>query len=62
MGSSMSANGQFVLHDSILLLLGDSGVEYMFLNDDIEHTMVIVAVKNLRDQLRMEMQRGLIVG
>jgi hypothetical protein len=24
--------------------------------------MVIVAVKNLRDQLRMEMQRGLIVG
>jgi hypothetical protein len=45
MGSSMSASDQFILHDSFSS--DDSDVEYMLLNDDIEHTMVIAAVKNL---------------
>jgi hypothetical protein len=45
MGSSMSASDQFILHDSFSS--DDSDVECMLLNYDIEHTMVIAAVKNL---------------
>jgi hypothetical protein len=56
----MSASDQFILHSSSFSS-DDSDVEYMLLNDDIEHTMVIVIVRNLQDRLRMEMQRGSIV-
>jgi hypothetical protein len=49
----MSASDQFILHSSSFSL-DDSDVEYMLLNDDIEHTMVTVAARNLQDRLRME--------
>jgi hypothetical protein len=40
----------------------NSDVEDMLLDNDIEHTMVIVAVKNLQDWLQIKMQHGSIVG
>jgi hypothetical protein len=47
MGSSISVSERF--------LIDDSDMEEMLLdNDDIEHTMVIVAVKNLQERLRMK--------
>jgi hypothetical protein len=49
MGSSISASDQFILHDSFSS--DDSDVEYMLFNDDIEHTMVIIVVRNLQDRL-----------
>jgi hypothetical protein len=42
-------------------MLNESNLEDMLLDDDIEHTMVIVIVKNLQDRLQIKMRRGSIV-
>jgi hypothetical protein len=55
----VSVSERFMLDDSFSS--NDSDVEDMLLDDDIEHTMIIVAVKNLQDRLWMKMWRGSII-
>jgi hypothetical protein len=59
MGSVVSVSERFMLDDSFSS--NDSDVKDMLLDDGIEHTMIIVAVKNLQDRLWMKMWRGSII-
>jgi hypothetical protein len=52
----MRGSQRFLLEDSSSS--DDSDIDEMILDDDVEQAMVIVAVKNLQDQMAMKRRRG----
>jgi hypothetical protein len=61
MSSSLSAGEEFMLEDSSSLD-DNSYLEDLLVDDNVEHTMVIIIVKNLHNRLQMKMQRGFVIG
>jgi hypothetical protein len=56
----MSERQRFLLEDSSSF--DDSDIDELILEDDVEQAMVILAVKNLQDQMAMKRRRGSVAG